>query len=87
MKQVNGEAIYTQLTEDLNAFAWAFASTITERFGVMTDEEIARLNEDIVADINTDNFQNQFRLNQVVAIKKLIINAQSALDTLNEGRE
>ena len=69
----DGELEYNMLHEELNEYVFAYPKTITDKFGkIESEEELEARNDEIVEFLQSPEFLENFRTNQLDALGDLV---------------
>ena len=69
----DGELEYNMLHEELNEYVFAYPKTITDKFGkIESEEELEAKNDEIVEFLQSPEFLENFRTNQLDALGDLV---------------
>ena len=69
----DGELEYNMLHEELNEYVFAYPKTITNKFGkIESEEELEAKNDEIVEFLQSPEFLENFRTNQLDALGDLV---------------
>lgn len=83
--QFDGELEYGMLHEELLEFVHAYPKTITDKFGVLTDEELQDKEEEILEYLKSEEFMIDFKANQLDALGDLIFVAVGSMGKIMNG--
>jgi len=83
--EFKGDLEYNMLHEELNEYMYAYPKTLTDKFGVLEEEEFVGKEDEIIEYLNTKEFLEDWRTNQLDALGDLIFVAIGSMSKILDG--